>query len=155
MVLRAGNVEAALHDIGRQQNVRLTFDEAHHSIVDLVGRQPAMETYDAKVGAVACTRASIGSRSWIRGQIRKLWPWRLCSRSKAAAIAASDSGANLGDDRQPMNRRRCNHAEVPEARKTRRQRARYRRGAHPKGMNALRKPESFAFSAAQSAAPRR
>src|SRR6195952_2491190 len=47
--VRPGNVEAALHDIGREEHVRFTFDEAHHSIVDILGRQPAMETYDAKV----------------------------------------------------------------------------------------------------------
>src|SRR5436190_11916882 len=47
--VRPGNIEAALHDIGREEHVRLTFDEAHRSIVDILGRQPAMETYDAKV----------------------------------------------------------------------------------------------------------
>src|SRR5258707_15719525 len=47
--VRPGNIEAALHDIGREEHVRLTFDEAHHSIVDIFGRQPTMKTYDAKV----------------------------------------------------------------------------------------------------------
>src|SRR3954449_7319688 len=47
--VRPGAVEATLHDIGRKEHVRFTFDEAHHSIVDILGRQPAMETYDAKV----------------------------------------------------------------------------------------------------------
>src|SRR3954470_18518315 len=42
-----------------------------------------------------------------------------------------------------MNRRRSNNAQVPETCKTRRQRARYRRGAHPKSMNALRKTRKF------------
>src|SRR3977135_406049 len=49
--VRPGNIEAALHDIGCEEHVRLTFDEAHHSIVDIFGRQPTMETYDAKVGS--------------------------------------------------------------------------------------------------------
>src|SRR6266404_2362811 len=47
--VRPGNVEAALHDISREEHVRLSFDEAHHSIVDIFGRQTTMETYDAKV----------------------------------------------------------------------------------------------------------
>ena len=29
----------------------------------------------------------------LRGQIKKLCPWRLCSRNNAATIAASESGA--------------------------------------------------------------
>src|SRR5215218_9037059 len=48
--VRPGNIEATLHDIGCEEHVRLTFDEAHHSIVNNFGRQPTMETYDAKVG---------------------------------------------------------------------------------------------------------
>ena len=42
-----------------------------------------------------------------------------------------------------MNWWRSNNAQVSEPRKTRRQRARYRRGAHPKSMNALRKIRKF------------
>ena len=42
-----------------------------------------------------------------------------------------------------MNWWRSNNAQIPEPRKTRRQRARYRRGAHPKSMNALRKTRKF------------
>src|SRR4029079_3244299 len=52
---------------------------------------------------------------------------------------AAECGSTLGENSQPRTRRRSNNAQVPEPRKTRRQRARYRRGAHPKSMNALRK----------------
>src|SRR3954463_6058232 len=42
-----------------------------------------------------------------------------------------------------MNWGRSNNAQISEPRKARRQRARYRRGAHPKRMNALRKTRKF------------
>ena len=41
--VRARDIETALHDIGRQQDVRLAFDEAHHPVVDLVGGQSCRE----------------------------------------------------------------------------------------------------------------
>src|SRR6185437_1564388 len=47
--VRSGNIEAALHDIGRKENVRLAFDEAHHSVVDLIGGQLAVKTDDAQI----------------------------------------------------------------------------------------------------------
>jgi hypothetical protein len=34
--VRPWNIEAALHDIGRQENVRLAFHEVHHSVIDLI-----------------------------------------------------------------------------------------------------------------------
>ena len=47
--VRPGNVETALHDIGRQQNVGLTFDKAHHAVVKLVGGELAMQANDAEL----------------------------------------------------------------------------------------------------------
>ena len=38
---------------------------------------------------------------------------------------------------KPVNRRRCDHAEIPEARKTSSERARDRRRAHPERMGIL------------------
>ena len=59
-----GNVEAALHNIGREENVCLRFDKTHHAIVDLAGRQSAVKTQTIRrSGAAVCTRANIGSRS--------------------------------------------------------------------------------------------
>jgi hypothetical protein len=42
-------IEAALHDVGREQNVGSALDEAHHPVVNLVGWQFAMETDNAKI----------------------------------------------------------------------------------------------------------
>jgi hypothetical protein len=43
------NIKTTLHDVGRQQNVRRAFNEAHHSVVYFVGGQLAMETDDAEI----------------------------------------------------------------------------------------------------------
>ncbi len=43
------NVEAALHDIGRQENVCLGFDKGHHAIFNLVGRQSTVKTDDTEI----------------------------------------------------------------------------------------------------------
>src|SRR5262249_42667674 len=47
--IRPGNIETALNDIGREEHVRITFDEGHHSIVDIFGRQSAMKAHDTKI----------------------------------------------------------------------------------------------------------
>src|SRR4030088_2479945 len=49
--VRPGDIEAALPAICGEEPAPPPFDEAHHSIVDIFGRQPTMETYDAKVGS--------------------------------------------------------------------------------------------------------
>src|SRR6267154_691271 len=88
--VRPGNVEAALHDIGREEHVRFTFDEAHHSIVDIFGWQPTMETYDAKVRSSQFYPCQHRLQILDTGANQEALPVAPCSRSKAAAIAASD-----------------------------------------------------------------
>src|ERR1700709_1419925 len=46
----ARNIQTALHDIGRQKDVRLAFDEAHHAVVDFVDGQPSVQAGDAEIG---------------------------------------------------------------------------------------------------------
>src|SRR6476659_3544732 len=133
----ARDIETTLYDVGRQQNVRRAFDEAHHSVVYFVDGQLAMKTNDAEIRG-----HRLHSRQH-RVEVLNTWtdqealPMAPLFAQQCRRNSSIRKRSDLRDDRKSMNGRRGNNAEIPEARETCRESPRNRCGAHPKGMNAL------------------
>ncbi len=131
------DIEAALHDVGREQNVGAALDEAHHPVVDLVRGQFAVETDDAKIGRDRLHARQHGIEILDAGADQEAL--------SVAPLLPHRRGGNRGVrqrsdfrcDRKPVSRWRRDDTQIPEPGKAGGKGARDRRGAHPERMDAL------------------
>src|SRR5437868_5675988 len=131
------DIETALHDVGCQQNVRRAFNEARHSVVYFVDGQLAVETDDAEIrGHGLHSRQHWREILYSRTDQKALPPASVLAQ-QCCGNCGIRKGRDLRDDRDSMNGRGGNDAEIPEARETSGESPRNRRGAHPKGMDTL------------------